>query len=268
MGKVCLAVALVLATFAAGAASDIPLADLNVGLGPSDDRALVRVRGVIDACQPNSCFICPNWEKASRQDDIFRRAGCLSLMSWRDSNARLLLDELYRFTDVEITARFHFQAPNEDGINELCLDFRRCLQSGFEEVTINTLYERRPVQSVPNYNPADAVVPISAADDAALRKLFWEDPDFSLVYLDGPETELRTYVRPRKERDAHLEGWLCFARKSVVLNPDAPFPWPTTYRAVTLRSPANPYRCRLAWKDKNGWRIVRELQKLPVYGLD
>lgn len=268
MGKGWLAVALVLTTFAAGAASDIPSANLAAGLGPSDNNKLFRVHGVIDACHPDSCFICPDWENASRQDEIFRRTGCLSLMNWKDANSGLLLDELYRFAEVEITARFHFNEAAAKDVKVLCLDFRRCLQSGFEDVTINTLFERRPVQKVPNYSPSDTVVPISAEDDAALRKLFWEDPDFSLVYLDGPETELRTYTRPRKDRGAHLEGWLCFARKSVVVNPDEPFPWPTTYRAVTLRSPANPYRCRLAWKEKGAWRIVRELQKPPVYGLD
>lgn len=268
MGKGWLAIALVLATFAADAASDVPSADLAAGLGPSDNAKLVRVRGVIDACLPNSCFICPDWEKASRQDEIFRRAGCLSLMNWKDANSGLLLDELYRFTDVEITARFHFNEAAAKDVNMLCLDFRRCLQSGFEDVTINTLFERRPVQKVPNYNPSDSIVPSVTEDDVALRMLFWNDPDFSLVYLDGPETELRTYTRPQKDRGAHLEGWLCFARKSVVVNADEPFPWPTTYRALTLRSPANPYRCRLAWKEKAGWRIVRELQKLPVYGLD
>jgi hypothetical protein len=268
MGKHLFAAAMLVVLASAASGAPLPLVDLNTGLGAGEDGALVRVRGVIDACSPNSCFICPDWDKASRAEEAFRRSGCVSLMGWKDANAGLLLDEAYRFADVEITARFHFKQPDPDDVNVFCLDVRRCQQSGFEDVTINTLYERRPVQKLPNANPADAVVPIGAADDAALRKLFWEDPDFSLVYIDGPEVDLRTYSRPVRDPGAHQQGWLCYARKSVVLNPDDPFPWPTTYRAIELRSPANPYRCRLAWKEKGVWRIVRELQKLPVYGLD
>ncbi len=267
MGKGSLA-ALVFATFAAHAGPEIPLADLNTGLGAADNGSWVRLHGVIDACTPDACFICPDWEKASRQDEVFNRTGCVSLSGWKDANAALLLDELYRFSEVEMVARFHFKEPDPDDVNVLCLDFRRCEQSGFEDATVTRLIERRAVEKVPNSMPGDRVVPIAPADDAALRKLFWEDHDFSLVFLDGPETDIRTYVRPQKERGSHTEGWLCHARKSVVVNPDEPFPWPTTYRAITLRSPANPYRCRLAWKDKGVWRIVRELQKQPVYGLD
>jgi hypothetical protein len=242
--------------------------DLKTGFGAADNGHLVQVRGVIDACLPDACFICPDWEKAARTDEAFRRTGCLTIMRWKDTYAGLLLDELYRFSDVEIRARFRFKPAEPDDVNVLCLDFRRCPQSGLDEVTIVTLYERRPVQAVPDYDLRDSVVPIGPEDDAALRKLIMEDPDFSLVYLDGPETEVRTYMRPPVDTGSHTEGWLCFARKSVAVNPDEPFPWPTSYRAVTLRSPANPYRCRLAWKEKGTWRIIRELQKLPVYGLD
>src|SRR5512139_252103 len=90
-------------------AGDVPLADLNAGLGNAENGTIVRVRGVIDACRPDSCFICPDWDKAAREDDIFRRPGCLSLISWKDANAGLLLDEVYRFSDVEITGRFQFK---------------------------------------------------------------------------------------------------------------------------------------------------------------
>lgn len=245
----------------------IAQADLNTGLSIADNGKLVRVRGVIDACRPDYCFICPSWEKASREDEAVRRTGCIALSGWKDTGAGLLLDELYRFSDVEITARFHFEAPDRD-VNVFCLDQRRCSQNGFEDVTINTLYERRPVEKLSNNNPSDAVIPISSSDDAALRKLFWNDRDFTLVYLDGPEVELRTYTRPVREPGSPQQGWLCYPRKSVPVNTDDPFPWPTGYRAIELRSPANPYRCRLAWKEKGVWRIVRELQKLPVYGLD
>jgi hypothetical protein len=268
MGRSIFALALLFAGFAASAAPEPRPADLNTGLGIEDNGASVRLRGVIDACLPTGCFICPDWEKASRQDDAFRSAGCLSLMNWKDANASLMLDELFRFTEVEIVARFHFNQPSDDDVNVFCLDTRRCQKNGFEDVEIRTVFERRPVEKIPNPYRADAIVPINPADDAALRKLFWEDPDFSLVYLDGPDTEIRTYVQPQKDQGAQLQGWLCYARKSVVTNPDEPFPWPTTYRAIQLRSPANPYRCRLAWKEKGVWRIVRELQKLPVYGLD
>lgn len=240
--------------------------DLKTGFDATDNGRVVTVRGIIDSCLPDSCSICPDWDKAARQGAP--RSGCLSIMLWKDSGAGLMLDELFRFADVEISARYRFREPDPADVNVLCLDFRRCRQNGFDEVMVLTLFERRPVETVPNYDPRDAVIPIDAADDAALRKLFWNDPDFSLVYLDGPETELRTYWRPPMDTGSHAEGWLCFARKSVAVNPDEPFPWPTTYRAVTLRSPANPYRCRLAWKEKGTWRIIRELQKLPVYGLD
>jgi hypothetical protein len=276
MGKAVWA-ALLLALFAGRAAAGAPSvslggaaqqADLKLGLGAADDGKRVHLRGVIDVCLPDGCTICPGWDKASHPDEVFRRSGCLSLISWKDTNAALLLDELYRFSEVEITGRFHFEAPSQDGVAVFCLDFRRCGQSGFEDVVVNRLIERRAVEKVPDQAPGDAIVPIAKADDAALRKLFWEDPDFSLVFLEGPDTEVRTYTRPPKDSGAALKGWLCYARKSVAVNTNEPFPWPTSYRAIELRSPANPYRCRLAWKEKGAWRIVRELQKLPVYGLD
>jgi hypothetical protein len=263
-----LAAILAVALLAGAAADDGAKDDLKTGFGAADNGRLVTVRGVIDACQPEACFICPDWEKAAREQEAFRRTGCLSLMRWKDTGAGLMLDELFRFADVEIRARFRFRELDPDDVSVLCLDFRRCQQSGFDEVTVLTLFERRPVESVPDYDPRDIVIPIDPDNDAAIRKLFMEDPDFSLVYLDGPETEVRTYLRPPVDTGSHSEGWLCFARKSVAMNPNEPFPWPTTYRAVTLRSPANPYRCRLAWKEKGAWRIIRELQKLPVYGLD
>lgn len=241
---------------------------LTEGFSASDAGRLVTVRGVIDSCLPDSCFICPDWEIAVRPPDSPARGQCLAIMRWRDAYSGLLLDELYRFADVEIRGRFVFKQREPDDVNVLCLDFRRCQQTGIDEVTIQTLYERRAIQSLPVGDPHDQIVAIAPEDDEALRKLFWNDPDFSLVYLDGPETELRTYTRPQRDTGSHIEGWLCYARKSVVVNPDFAFPWPTTYRAITLRSPANPYRCRLAWKEKGVWRIVRELQKLPVYGLD
>lgn len=267
MAKHLFAAAFVFATFAAQAGPEIREADLATGLAAQDNNSWVRVHGVIDACTADACFICPDWKNASRQNEVFRRTGCVSLVGWKDANARVLLDELYRFSEVEMIARFRFKEPDAADVNVLCLDFRRCEPSGFDEAVVTKLIERRAVEKVPNSVPGDRVVAINPADDAALRKLFWDDRDFSLVFLDGPETEIRTYLRPQKEHGP-LEGWLCYARKSVVVNADEPFPWPTTYRAVTLRSPANPYRCRLAWKEKGVWRIVRELQKQPVYGLD
>jgi len=275
VGKTVLAAAILFATAAAADPVTMSLgetpppqeANLNLGLGAAEDGKLVHLRGVIDGCLPDSCTICPDWDKAGRQDEIFRRSGCLSLLSWKDTNAGLMLDELFRFSEVEITGRFHFDAPTA-GVDVLCLDFRRCGQSGFEEVVVNRLIERRPVEKVPNQYAGDAIVPIAPADDAALRKLFREDPDFSLVFLEGLDTDVRTYTRTPKDSGEPLKGWLCYVRKSVPWNSNEPFPWPTSYRAIELRSPANPYRCRLAWKEKGVWRIVRELQKLPVYGLD
>jgi hypothetical protein len=271
MGKAVLAAVLLAALFAGRVAADPPdvqQASLYLGLGAGDDGKLVHLRGVIDVCLPDSCYICPDWDTAGRQDEVFRRSGCLSLLSWKDANAGVMLDELFRFSEVEMTGRFHFDAPSSDEVDVLCLDFRRCGQSGFEEIVVNRLIERRTVEKVPNQNPADAIVPIAPEDDAALRMLFDNDPDFSLVFLDGSDTDVRTFTRKPKDSSAPLKGWLCYVRKSVPVNADEPFPWPTTYRAIELRSPANPYRCRMAWKEKTGWRIVRELQKLPVYGLD
>ena len=267
MGRVFLVAAgFVLVMTGASAAPEDPLRDVTEKIGAAEDGKVMQVHGIIDECLPDSCFICPEWQVASRPEQRFHRRGCYALISWADSNASLLLDEMYRFTDVVITGRFHLNKPTAEDVDVLCLDMRRCEQSGFENVRVDRIIERRPVERVPN--PPDPVVPISPAEDAALRALFSNDPDFSLVYLDGPETEIRTYARPQEAGAPHLEGWLCYARKSVAVNPDEPFPWPTTYRAIELRSPANPYRCRLAWKEKGVWRIVRELQKLPVYGLD
>jgi hypothetical protein len=259
-------VGFVMAITGAAAAPEDPLRDVTSAIGAAEDGKIMRVHGIIDDCLPDGCFICPDWQQASRQDQRFRRPDCYSILGWKDSNAGLLLDELYRFSDVVIVGRFHFNKPNNDEVDVLCLDFRRCEQSGFEDISVERVIERRAVEKVPN--APDPIVPISTADDTALRTLFWDDPDFSLVYLDGPDTEIRTYTRPAGSGHPNLEGWLCYARKSVTVNPDERFPWPTTYRAIELRSPANPYRCRLAWKEKGTWRIVRELQKLPVYGLD
>lgn len=267
MGKAAFVFAIFLSVSGAGAAPEDPLRDVTEAIGLAEDGKVMQVHGIIDDCLPDSCFLCPDWETASRPEQRFHRRGCLALMTWKDANAGLLLDEMYRFSDVIVTGRFHFNKPAAHAdVDVLCLDLRRCEQSGFDNVVVDRMIERRTIERVPN--ASDPVVPISPEDDVALRKLFWNDTDFSLVYLDGPETEIRTYVRPLRDAGSHVEGWLCYARKSVAVNPDDPFPWPTTYRALSLRSPANPYRCRLAWKDKSGWRIVRELQKLPVYGLD
>ena len=251
----------------ARAAPEDPLRDVTEAIGAAEDGKVMQVHGIIDDCLPDSCFLCPDWETASRPEQRFQRRGCLALVSWKDVGAGLLLDEMYRYSDVIVTGRFHFNKPANDDVDILCLDFRRCEQSGFEDVRVDRMIERRAIEKVPN--AADAIQPVAAADDAALHKLFLDDQDFSLVsLLDGGANDIRTYTRPQRDQGAGLEGWLCYRRASVVVNPDEAFPWPTTYRAVELRSPANPYRCLHAWKDKGAWRIMRNIQQLPVYGLD
>jgi len=267
MGKAHFVFALFLSVAGAGAAPDEPLRDVTEAIGLAEDGRLMQMHGIIDDCLPDSCFLCPDWETASKPEQRFHRRGCLALMSWKDSNAGLLLDEMFRFSDVIVTGRFHFNKPTANAdVDVLCLDLRRCEQSGFENVVVDRLIERRPVEQVPH--PSDPIAfAVTSEDDAALRKLFWEDTDFSLVSLLD-SNDIRTYTRPQRDRGTGLEGWLCYRRASVVVNPDEPFPWPTSYRAVELRSPANPYRCLHAWKDKGAWRIIRDIHQLPVYGLD
>jgi hypothetical protein len=267
MGRGVVVVVALLALCGARAAPEDPLRDVTTAIGAAEDGKVMRVHGIIDDCLPDSCFLCPDWETASRPEQRFHRRGCRALISWKDANAGLLLDEMYRFSDVIVTGRFHFdKAANED-VDILCLDMRRCEQSGFEDVEIERMIERRPIEKLPG--ATDAVTPVAAADDAALRKLFWEDADFSLVsLLDGGVNKIRTYTRPQRDRGTGLEGWLCYRRASVQVSADDAFPWPTTYRAVELRSPASPYRCLHAWKDKGAWRIMRDIQQVPVYGLD
>lgn len=266
MGRAALVGAFFLSICGAFAAPEDPLRDVTERIGVAEDGKVMQVHGIIDDCLPDSCFICPDWDVASRPEQRFHRRGCYALISWADANAGLLLDEMHRFSDVIITGRFHWNKPATEDVDVLCLDLRRCEQSGFEDVRVDRIIERRPVEQIPN--SADPVLPLLPADDGALRALFKNDPDFSFVFADGPETEIRTYTRPAKDGTARLDGWLCTARKSVATSSEQPFPWPTSYRAIELRSPANPYRCWLAWKEKGTWRIVRELQKVPVYGLD
>ena len=251
----------------ASAAPEDPLRDVTEAIGQVEDGKVMQVHGIIDDCLPDSCFLCPDWQTASRPEQHFHRRGCLALMNWRDANAGLLLDEMYRFSDVIVTGRFHFNRPaaNAD-VDVLCLDLRRCEQSGFEDVVVDRMIERRAVERVPQ--PGDTIaVAVTSEDDEALRRVFQEDTDFSLVSLLDPN-DIRTYTRPQRDRGTGLEGWLCYRRASVVVNPDEAFPWPTSYRAVELRSPANPYRCLHAWKDNGVWRIIHDIPQLPVYGLD
>jgi hypothetical protein len=268
MGRGILVVVALLATSIARAAPEDPLRDVTPAIGAAEDGTIMQVHGIIDDCLPDSCFLCPDWETASRPEQRFHRRGCRALMSWKDTNAGLLLDEMYRFSDVIVTGRFHFNRPANQDVDILCLDLRRCEQSGFENVQVDRLIERRAIERVPNSGDPIAVA-VTGEDDAALRKLFLEDPDFSVVsLLDGGANDIRTYTRPQRDRGTGLEGWLCYRRAQVPVNQDDAFPWPTTYRAVELRSPANPYRCLHAWKDKGAWRIMRDILLLPVYGLD
>ncbi len=206
----------------------------------------IRFHGVIDECAAGSCTICPDWQTLAKKR-------CYQLAAWHDDRNGVLMDELYRFTEVTITATVVRHAAHS--VNEECFgNLRECLPDLYDPV-VEELTARRPATEVAlppeDGPPTGPMLAVDKPTAAALRALFWQDPSVR-AQTDLQDPAFYRFFVYRYDADL-LDGYLCtVSRSDSAIATDHPDPVPPQWPAKSadfLRSPGNPYLCWRASKD-------------------